>query len=179
MPLDLDPYRTRTFQHHSGDNGLRDDVEVLPSAIRPQIGCGCTTAPAVLLRDLVASRSQLALAIEVLVMGIAGLEERLDDAIDQRMLRSTLLNEQRPIGAVESADAPLIVFRFDEIGQYLVIGPSGRPVGSPLVVVRPIAAYINHGVHRRRAAKNLAAGQVETPTQKRRLWLRRIVPVKF
>src|SRR5215469_4940776 len=94
------------------------------------------------------------------------------------MLGSALLNGQRPFCAMETARAPLIVFSLDEIGQQFLVGPSGRTLGCPFVVVRTIAADIDHCVHGRTAAKNLAAWQVDAPTAKCRLRLRRIVPVE-
>src|SRR5882762_1627730 len=116
MTVNFHPYRTQMFEHHSHDSGLRDDFEVCPPTKGSQVGCGRTASLSVVLRDLESSRSELARAVEVIVTRVAGLNERFDDVIDQWMLGPSLLNEQRPIGAVEAAGTPLIGFGLDEIG---------------------------------------------------------------
>ena len=50
-----------------------------------------------------------------------------------------------------------IVFRALEVGQHVVEGPAGVAERGPVVVVAAVAADIDHGVDRRRAAEPLAA----------------------
>ncbi len=57
------------------------------------------------------------------------------------------------IGTIEFG----IVFGTFEIGQHVGIGPAGVAEAGPSVVVRPVAADIDHGVDRRGAAETLAA----------------------
>ncbi len=119
----------------------------------------------------------MARTVEVFVTRIACLDKRFDDAINERMLRPSILDGKRPIGAMKLTGTSLIGFGLDEVRQEFLVGPPRRALGRPFVIVRAITTNINHSIHGGTAAKNLAARQVNTSPEKRGFRLRRIVPI--
>ena len=71
---------------------------------------------------------------------------------------------QRAALAVKAVLELLVVFRAFEQRQHLVIRPAGVAQRSPVVVVPPVAAHVQHGVDGAGAAQRLAARLVAPAT---------------
>src|SRR5262249_60684661 len=84
---------------------------------------------------------------------------------------------QRRTGSVKWLAAPLVAFGLDEIAEELLVGPTRGTVGRPLIVVGTIATDVDHGVHRRPTAEDLAAREIATPPAECGFRLGRVVPV--
>ena len=147
------------------DQRAGDDVHVVLVALDrgPQVGAGGAPALLALLRHLVLADAFLHGAVEVgeaLVAGLlGGLHERLAD-----LGRVGLVGDvQRPAGAVERVGAALVVLGLLEERQHVLVAPALVAELAPVVVVPGVAAHIEHGVDRRRAAERLAARPVHAP----------------
>jgi hypothetical protein len=88
--------------------------------------------------------------VEILAGGHAGLNGGLHHGQRYRMWIVQIVGRQRPAAPVpgpgEFLFAALLVFGAHKVGQQLVIAPARRPLLSPAVEVRPVAAHIDHAV---------------------------------
>ena len=85
------------------------------------------------------------------------------------MRRRQVLDVERAAGAVPGVGAALVVLGPLEVGQHLGPGPAGVARGRPVVVVARLAAHVDHGVDRARAAEHLAARLVAAAAVQPRL----------
>ncbi len=97
------------------------------------------------------------IGIEVLADPELALARALQKDLVHRVVGAQLVDGQRPALAVIFAVEIRIVFRAFEIGQHVGKRPAGIAVRGPLVVIPAVAADIDHGVDRGRAAEPLAA----------------------
>ncbi len=133
------------------------------------IGPRRAPAFAVLLRDLIDAEAFMLLGIEILADPELRLARRLQERLLHRVVGAQFVDGQRPALAVILAVEIGIVFRTLEIGQHVGIRPAGIAERGPLIVVAPVAADIDHGVDRGRAAEPLAARLIADPPVEARL----------
>ena len=84
---------------------------------------------------------------------------------------------QRPARAVEFRFASRLHLRFLEVGKDVVETPALISEAGPVIEVEVIAADVNHGVHRTRAAQHFSARPVEAAVVEAGLGLGGVVPV--
>src|SRR5689334_764457 len=77
------------------------------------------------------------------------------------MMHAVAQRLQRAVGAVPFARARLVTLRADEERQAVGIAPARITELCPLIVVRLVAAEIDHPVDGAGAADHFAAGQIE------------------
>ncbi len=150
-----DPGRPAALDQHPGHQGVGDDGEVL----RPggQVAVGRAAAPAVPLGDLVVADPVLLGAVEVVVGDRAAADGRLDEVPGVLGLVPQVLDRERPADAVIGALAATVVLGPAEVRQQLPVPPARAAVViAPAVVVGLVAADVDHRVHGRGAAEDLA-----------------------
>ena len=147
------------------DQRVGDDVDVVLVALDrgPQVGAGGAPALLVLLRDLVVADALLGGAVEVRDPLVAGLLGGLHEGFADLGRIGLVGDVQRAAGAVEVVAAALVVLGLLEVRQHVVVAPALVAELAPVVVVPGVAAHIEHGVDRRRAAQRLAARPVHAP----------------
>ena len=146
-PVEQDPLRQR--------RGL--DVQVAASLGGTQIRPRRARPPAVPRRGLKPAGAFLRRAVEVGIVGYAGLDRRLDECPRQRIGVQHIRHRQRTAGAVIIIGAALLVFGLLEIRQYVVKTPAGVAVLAPAVVILVLAANVQQAVDRTRSAQHFAA----------------------
>ena len=155
-----DPGRPAALDQHPGHQRVGDHGEVL----RPdgQVAVGGAAAPTVPLGDLVVADPVLLGAVEVLVGDRAAPDRRLDEVAGVLGLVPQVLDRQRPADAVVRALTAAVVLGPAEVRQQLPVPPAGAAVViAPAVVVGLVAADVDHRVHRRGAAEDLAPRPVD------------------
>ena len=114
-------------------------------------------ALAVLLRDLVGAEALLLLGVEIVADAELRLARGLQIDLPHRIVGTQSRDMERAALAVIFAVEFGIVLRALEVGQHVGIGPAGVAERGPVVVIAAVAADIDHGVDRGRAAEPLAA----------------------
>ena len=109
------------------------------------------------------------LGIEILADPELGLARGLQKRLLHRIVGAQFVDGQRPALAVILAVEIGIVFRTLEVGQHVGVRPAGIAERGPLIVVAAVAADIDHGVDRGRAAEPLAARLIADPPVEARL----------
>ena len=99
------------------------------------------------------------------------------NAADKRIGMPQIGNRQRPADAMEIVGAALLIFRFLEIGQHIVIAPAAVAVLAPAIVILVLAAHVEQAVDRARSAQHLAARLKHTSPVQSRLRLGLVHPV--
>ena len=84
----------------------------------------------------------------------ASLDGRIDARPHERMHRPALAHRERPADTVVIALAALVVLRAPEIRQHVLVSPADQAQRGPLVVVRAVAANVDHGVQRARVTQH-------------------------
>src|SRR5438105_12208193 len=125
--------------------------------MRMHVSPRCAPALAVLLGDLIDAKAFVVLGIEILTDPKLRFPRRLQKDFLHRVVGAQLVDGERAALAVILAVEIGIVFRALEVGQYIGVGPAGVAERCPLVVIASVAADIDHGVDRGRAAESLAA----------------------
>ena len=173
----LDAHRALTLEEELQhlDVCLDREVRAVHRGVQVRHGGAGPGAPPV--GDLVPADAVLLGSVEVVVRlqpaGLGGIDERPRE----RVHRAAVRDGKRPAGAVPVVGAAFVVLGALEVGQHLVVAPPGPDQVAPLVVVRAIAADVDHGVDRGAAAKDLAARQVDPPVAAVRLVPGRVIPV--
>ena len=126
-------------------------------------------ALAVLLRDLVGAEAFLLLGVEILADAELRLARGLQKCLAHRIVGAQSRDMERAALAVILAAEFGIVLRALEVGQHVGIGPAGIAERGPLIVVASVAADIDHGIDRGRAAEPLAARLIADPAVEARL----------
>jgi hypothetical protein len=93
---------------------------------------------------------------------VAGFQERVVDGIGADEIGDI----ERAVAAVQRAAEALVALRALEIGEHVGERPAGGALGRPVVVVRRVAADVDHGIHAGGAAEHaptrlVAAAAVE------------------
>ena len=153
------------------------DVQIVARQRRAQIGVGSAAAAAVAHRHLPDAKTFLLGAVVIGRGLVARGKPCRRKRIDQRIGKPRHLRRQRAVAAAIKARAALPGFLAPEIRQHMHIGPRRKARGRPAVVIAAMAAHIGHGVDRRRAADNAAAGAFEATAAGRGLGFREIHPV--
>ena len=156
--------------------GAHGEVRAVP--VRVDVGVGDRPASALLAGDLVEPGALLLGPVEV----VGGLEARGDGGVDERVAElvrvATVLDAQRSVGAVERPTEPGVALGLDEVRQDVVVAPAlGSVRVAPLVVVGPVAADVDHRVHRRAPAEALHPRPVGATSGELLLRRRLVAPV--
>jgi len=129
-----------------------------------QVGAGSGPAFAALLRDLVQPEPVLRRTVEVRV-GPQLQGFRTGDEGSAARIGPVLIDHgQRSVRAMETIFAAFVALGPFEIGQDIVIGPARATEAGPLVIVKPVAAHVKHGIDRRRAAQPASTRLVSDPS---------------
>ncbi len=136
--LDQYPGRLRL-----GANG-----EIFALGDRMQIGRGRAAALAVFLRHLKQTAAELHCAVKIGIERNPGLLRRLEEDVTQRVGVRPLGDVERPVAAVKFVVQALVALGFFEIRQHVRITPARIAELPPVIVVRRLAAHIDHGVDR-------------------------------
>ena len=118
-------------------------------------------------------------AVEIGIVRNAGLLRRLDEDVAQGIGIGPLGDVERPVGAVEIVLQALVALGLLEEGEYVGMTPAGIAELAPAVVIVRLAADIDHGVDRARAAQRLAARPIHAPVFHRRLRRGVVKPVEL
>jgi hypothetical protein len=108
---------------------------------------------------------------------MAGLHRGFDEDAPEAMRAAQVHDVERAAAAVEGVGAALVVLAALEVGQHVGPAPAGIARGGPGIVVLGLAAHVDHGVDRARAAEHLAARLVAAAAVQPRLRLGRERPV--
>ncbi len=175
----LDTHGPGAVHQHPGRQGTGTDREVRPAAdLGAEVGLGGRPATAAVAGDLVATRTHLRLAVEVVVGREPALPRRLQPGQGALVGVATVLDVQRPVGAVEGVGTAGVALAPHEVGQHVGVGPAdGTEVALPAVEVGAGAADVHHRVHRRAAAERLHPRPVGALAAETRLRGRGVVPV--
>jgi hypothetical protein len=152
--------------------------EVLARRHRMQVS-GCRApAPAVFLRHLKEPAAQLHGAVEIRIERQAGLLRGLDEEMAERIRIGTLGDIERTVVAVKAVVQVLVALGPLEVRQHIVVAPAGIAELPPMIVVSRLAAHIDHGIDRARAANETAARPIHAPAFHRRLRRGFVTPVE-
>ena len=120
----------------------------------------------------------LAIAVHVFGGGIAGLLCGLDEGVEQGIVLVGGMDPERAVVAVIGVAALLAMLGAPEVGQDLLVRPAFAIfLEGPAVVVERMAADIDHGVERRRAAQHAPARPIHDALVHVGLRLGVVVPV--
>ncbi len=165
MAFDIfDPDRALALEQDSGGMRERFDTQIRARGdMRMHIGARRAPALAVFLRHLVDPEAFMVLGIEVLAQMELRFLHGLQENLLHRIVRAQPVDVERPILAVIIAVEIGVVFRALEVGQNVGERPPRVAERSPVVVIPSMAADIDHGVDRGRAAEPLAARLIADP----------------
>ena len=144
--------------------GAGKDPQVGSAQRGRQVGLGCAEALALAMRHLVRAHAFLTYTVEVRVHRVSRLAARLNKDGTQGIGTGQIHHMQRPVHTVEIICPAAVVFRFFEVGKHVHVGPARVALLGPGVIVLALAAHVDHGVDRTRAAQHLAPWLVATPT---------------
>ena len=113
--------------------------------------------PAVFLGHLKQPAAELRGAVEIRIERQAGLLRPLDEDMAERICVGTLGDIERAISAMKAVVQALVAFGLLEVRQHVVIVPAGIAELAPMIVVRRLAAHIDHRIDRARAADEATA----------------------
>ena len=114
-------------------------------------------APAAFLIDVKGAAPFVVAGVEIgngLDVGLLGCGA---EGVEQVPMHPRRLNAQFTADAMCVALAQEVIFVLLEVGQHVVPAPAAESELAPMVVVGGLAAHVDHGVDRRRAADRLAA----------------------
>src|SRR6185437_16894049 len=116
-------------------------------------------------------------AIEILGLRNTNLDAGVGDAVQELPADPGRLDPPFAAAAMEVVRPAEIILMALEYGQHIVPAPARQAKLAPAVVVRRLAAHVDHAVDGRGTAQNLAAGIIELPAAEPRLALRRQQPI--
>ncbi len=174
----FDAHRPAAVEDDARDQRPDRDAEVRAIKRTVQVADRRTAAPAIAHRHLENAHALLLRAVVILgdrkTGALAGFEiRRSDRVIELRQARA-----DRSVAAPKGIRPTHPGLLSPEQRQHVRVRPSVQPRSRPTVVVGPVAAHIGHGVDRRAAANNLAAGAFDLAPVEARLMLRIVVPVE-
>src|SRR5882724_2757631 len=137
--------------------------------MRMNVTAGGAPALAVFLRDLIDAEAFLLFGVEVFADSELRLARGLQINLPHRIVGARSGDMERATFAVIGAVEFGIVLRAFEVRQHVGIGPAGIAERSPVIVVAFVAANVDHGVDRGRAAERLAARLIADPPVEARL----------
>ena len=144
---DLGADRAPSLEQDAQHPGAGLDAQVRPSAdVRVQIAPRRAPAFAFVLGDLVAAEPFLLGAVEVVVEREAGFPGGGAEASVEGVVGAQVRHPQRTVLSVEGAAQAPVALAQAEIRQHFVVGPAGRPLRCPAVVIAAMAADVDHRV---------------------------------
>ena len=154
----FDADRALAFEQDAGGMRAGLDAQIGAAAhMGVDIGARRTPAFAVFLRHLVDAEAFMVVGIEILAQAELRFLRGLQESLLHGISGAQFVDGERAALAVIFAVEIGIVFRALEIGQHVGERPAGIAERGPLVVIAAVAADIDHGVDRGRAAEPLAA----------------------
>ena len=145
--------------------------------MRPEIGPRRAAAFAVDLGDLIEAEPFLTCAVEIVVEWELRLARGVEEALMEWIVGARIGDVERSAAPVERLGEGLVVFRFEEVGQGLGVGPAGIAERRPSVVVGWSAARVDHRIDCRRAAERPPTRLVAAPAAEARLRDRIVSPI--
>src|SRR5580704_1736657 len=136
-------------------------VQRTPAAHRLEEGAGRRPAPAALLVDVEGADAFVVAAVEVGNGFDAGLFGGSAEGIEQIPAHPRRRDVPFAADRMRLARAEEMIFVALEIRQYVIPAPAAQAELPPVIVIGGLAAHIDHGVDRRRAADHLAARIIE------------------
>ena len=128
--------------------GVREHRQVRAVQVRGQVGLGCAAALSIDVGDLVLEAAVLLCAVVVRAARHALVFAGLQKGLVQLAWRTQVHHVQRPALAVKVVADVFVVLPADEMRQHVAVAPAHIAQAGPVVVVRRIAAHIQHGVDR-------------------------------
>ncbi len=153
----IDAHRPSLRDANSRRLRFRDDIEIPPSARRVEVADRRAPAPPLAHGLLKIPDAFLLRPVDVVVARNAQLHRAGDEAVAELAVVRRVADSQRPARAVIAVRPAFLVLRPLEIGQHVVVGPTGIAELPPLVVVGTVAANVEQAVDRARPAQHLAA----------------------
>ena len=142
------------------------DAKVGPLHGRPQIGDRRAAAPHIADCDLQRADPVLLGAVEIPVELVAGLLCSGDKGVMQFVAGPQIGDAQWSAGAVMLVGAALLMLGAPEIGQHILVRPTGIAELAPQIKILPLAADVDQPVDRARSSEHFAARpQHAPPTQ--------------
>src|SRR5262249_28382624 len=139
------------------------DREVRPTHRRTQEGRSRAAPLSVPLGNLVDPKTLLVLAIEVGIALEPGLLRSFDEGMRKLVGASQFGDAQRAARAVVVRGATLLVFRLFKVRKDVRVSPALISQVPPLIVVKMVAANVDHGVEGAASTQHLAAWPIEIP----------------
>ena len=162
-------------------NALRQrrslDVQIAARFRRTQIGERRAGAAAATCRGLKKSRAFLGRAVEIGIGRNAGFSGGNHKGLRQRIVMPPVRHRQRPARAVVFVGTALLVLGLLEIGQHVVIAPTGIAALAPAIVILMLTAHIEQAVDRARTAEHFSARLEHLPAVQSRFRLGLVHPV--
>ena len=152
-------------------------MQIASAPRRTKIGECRARPPAAAGRGLEKSGAFLGRAVEVGIGGNAGFRRRHHKGFGKRIGVPPVGHRQRAADTVKLVGAALLVFRLLEIGQHVVIAPTGIATLPPAIIVLVLAANVEQAVDRTRSAQHLAARLEYCPPIQSRLRFGLVHPV--
>src|SRR5262249_1107416 len=153
--------RTAALEYDALRQTFGLEPEIAAMKHRLEKGGGRRPALAALLIDMKCAAAPVIAGVEIGNRFEAGLFGGGAECVKQVPMHARGFDPQFAAGAVQCALTEKVVFVFLEKRQHVVPAPPGKPKLAPMIVVRGLAAHIDHRVDRRRAADRLAARIVQ------------------
>src|SRR5262245_16319795 len=128
---------------------MRDQLEVLARQRRFQECARRAPAPAAFLVDLEVAAALVVAAVEIVRERNSGLAGSLAKRVEQAPFDPRLIDSELAAAAMEVRAASEVVLMPPEIRQHVLPAPTLQSELPPMVVVRRLAAHIDHRVDRR------------------------------
>ena len=151
----------RAVECHGFDKTLGLEPQVRAIEHRLEEAARRRPAPAALLVDVVGARALVVAGVEIVDPLDAGLLGGHAERIEQIPAHARMLDPPFAADRMMIAFAEEMVLVLLEERQHVVPAPAGEAELAPVVVVAGLAAHVDHGVDRRRAADHLAARIVQ------------------
>jgi hypothetical protein len=154
----------------------RQQGKIRSGKCRTQKGCSRAPTFPITHRHVAQADAEAALAGEIIVTRQPHTERCLDERFGERTRRHRR-NGERAARTVIRIRTTIVVLRLLEVRKNARVVPARITEIRPRVVVRPIAANIDHRVKRTASTENFAARKIDRAIRCRLLRDRRIAPV--
>src|SRR5215475_1768969 len=149
----LDADRSPSLEEDASREPGCYDRKVLAVPGRVQVGNGRAASSAVALRDLMISDAVLSGPVKIRIKCQSQIPSRGKESLRRSIFRAPVADRERAEVTMELVLAALVAFRLDEVGKDVPVAPVCGSVGSPVVIVKAVAAYVDHSVHGAGAAQ--------------------------
>ena len=134
-----------------------DDLQIAAAQVRCEVALGRAPALAIFVGHLVHAHALLAGTVEVRIGRVTRLLPSLHKDRAKRVGRGQIFGVQRAAAAMPRVCTTLVVLRFFEVRQHVVVSPARIALGGPMVVVFALATDIDHGIDGAGATQHFAA----------------------